>query len=78
MPDLADQSQSGLEAVLSAQIQNARNSTSKLKPLGCCHYCLSNLDDFESGLFCDSECSEDWHNEQEAIKRNVGFYLNEL
>ena len=65
MADIADMSDDRIEIDLAAARAKRHPS---LPRLGMCHYCEEKVGPSE--LFCGRDCSQDWHDEQAAMKRN--------
>lgn len=70
MGDHLDRTQQDMDFHLSVALKNAKSAFAnrELQVNGRCHNCDEYLED-PRGLFCDSDCSCDWHKEQAAKKR---------
>lgn len=68
MADVADQA-AHAQSVLEAQALSRRQDTSnRPTPNGECHYCGELVD--HPKIFCDADCANDWHYEQERKRIN--------
>jgi hypothetical protein len=68
MSDDADRADDRIEAYVTDGIANARRMLDKvrLSPCGNCHYCGEWV---KAGvLFCNKDCTDDWHYEQTRLK----------
>jgi len=73
MPDEIDLANEQSERWLNQALANIGKGATRLTPLGKCHYCEADFDpkdaDFARKLFCDSECSAEYEEEQRLRNR---------
>lgn len=70
MADEADQADEFIQRML-ANPRNPYEGHARIKPIGVCHYCFEALPNKEQ-LFCDSDCAQDWSDQEAARVRNGG------
>lgn len=73
MADEIDLANEQSERWLNQALANIGKGTTRLAPLGKCHYCETEFNasdaDFPRKLFCDSDCSADYEEEQRLRNR---------
>lgn len=61
MGDLLDATDAIEQAILDQRIAAIRNQGRELYPIGRCHWCDEDFAPNVQLLFCDTDCSDDYH-----------------
>jgi len=61
MGDLLDATDAIEQAILDQRIAAIRNKQREINPKGSCHWCDERFEPGSQHIFCDADCSDDYH-----------------